>query len=499
MIKNFINSFRFMRALKVRDSDNGLDELIALASEERGVLYKLLQQLYPEQVSSKKSQKQLLSNPRVISLIEKELQIKFDEHFYSLSDSIFAASIGQLHKARLKNGDLVAIKVQYPEVRRTVMNQIKMLKLAALSSKISPIAKWNIEASNHVSQIEKRLHEELDYNHELQNLLKAKQSSRPYKAYCSSKILTQTWIEGIDLDTVLKKWNNDQKKKVANLLVSGFFNQVFELGFIQGDTNVSNFIFQDDRDSVRVHWIDFGNWIEVSPKVQASLYELINKTINPLDHEPINYLAHFERIGFDLDKLKCLENVLPLLLSILIEPMATDRPYNLNSWKMEERIDSLLGENKWWFRSSGNSSFLELMKAFYGAICIVKSLEVDINWQALFTSSISSTKESDFRLENIQLPQYQNTIPQTKNMAKTLVLHILKNSDEPVKMEMPATALLDLENIIPDEFKSKLLGLNYDIKKIKYKYLEKGLVPGEVLKLETGDLESRNELLVYLV
>ncbi|MBC7711871.1 MAG: hypothetical protein H7177_00930 [Rhizobacter sp.] len=163
MIKNFINSFRFIHALKVRDSDNGLDELIALASEERGILYKLLQQLYPEQVSSKKSQKQLLSNRKVIFLIEKELQINFDEHFSYLSNSIFAASIGQLHKAQLKNGDLVAIKIQYPEVRQTILNQIRMLKLAALSSKLSPIAKWNIEASNHVSQIEKRLHEELDY------------------------------------------------------------------------------------------------------------------------------------------------------------------------------------------------------------------------------------------------------------------------------------------------------------------------------------------------
>lgn len=400
MIKNYINSIKFIRALKNRKNDNGLDELILLASEERGVLYKLLQQLYPEQVSSNKSKKQLLNNRQVISLIEKELKINFNEHFHYLSDSIFAASIGQLHKAQLKNGDLVAIKVQYPEVRRTIMNQIKMLKLAALSSKISPIAKWNIEASNHVSQIEKRLHEELDYNHELQNLIKAKQSSRAYENYCSSKILTQSWIEGIDLDTVLKRWSSTQKKKVAEILVAGFFNQVFEQGFIQGDPNVSNFIFQESADTVRVHWIDYGNWIELPARVQASLYELIDKTINPDALGPINYPAHFERIGFDLEKLKYLENMLPPLLSILIEPMTTDKPYSLNSWKMEERIDSLLGENKWWFRSSGNSSFLELMKAFYGVVCIVKNLEVDINWQALFKSSISAKKISDFKIEN---------------------------------------------------------------------------------------------------
>lgn len=509
-LKNYINTYKFSLILKKTFKAKNLDEenksfieLIELASEERGILFKLIQQLYPDKITETKKVKQVLSKDKVISIIENELKIKFNEHFSSISDSLSSASIGQIHKAVLKSGtnagQLVAIKIQYPDVEKSLKTQMKILKLAAFSSKISPIAKWNIAASSIVAQVENRINEELDYQHELKNLIHFQNCNTntqikkliPFESYSTSKILTQSWIEGVDLNYIKKNWDNKKRKLVAEKIVDGFLEQIFINGFFQGDTNFSNFILQDSDEinlDINVQWIDFGNWSQLSSELQESIYALISQTIQG---EEINYLGHFERIGFDLKKLHYFQNVLPNLVAILFDPFLIDRPFDLANWNIEKRIDNLLGENKWWFRSSGDAHFLELMKSFYGIINLLRFLEVNINWQKTF---LKNTAAFNIDLINQKTKRYENNIPSINKMAKCLVVQILKNSIEHVKIELPATALLDLESFIPDDIKQKLIDKSFDLKLLKFKHLEKGLVPGEIFNLETFDYsDSSNE------
>lgn len=495
-IKSHLNTIRFGLKLKeisrkkINEEQN-LTELIKIAEEERGILFKLLQYLFPEKISNLKTQNQALSNKKVISIIEKELNIKFHEHFTYISEPIYCASIGQVHKAKLKiNKDIekfVAIKIQYPHIKRSIESQIKFLKLATLAEKIGPVAKWNIAINSHLQQIECRLKEELDYRHELNNLQKAQdlkiltdcKSLIALESYCTSSIFTQLWIDGFNLNYIKSNWDISTKKLVALNLVEQYLKQVLITGFFQGDTNFTNFIINENGN---VHWIDFGNWCTLSNKVQNSLLVIIIQTIN---NEDINYLGHFENIGFDLTKLRYLQNSLPLLVSIIFEPFFTNRPFDLSTWKLEERIDNLLGENKWWFRSSGDSHFLELMKSFYGIIEIVKFLNVNINWQNKILQFSSQINISEI---NRSIPYYNNNIPTLGQLAKNLIIQIFKNSIEHIKIELPATSLLDLENFIPEDIKPKLIAKSLDINKIKFSYLENGLIPGEVFNFEDSNM-----------
>ncbi|MDD4976442.1 MAG: AarF/UbiB family protein [Bacteriovorax sp.] len=482
-----------------------MNELICLASEERGILYKLLQHLYPEKIPAMQNQHHSIDKAEIISIIEKELKLKFYDHFTSISEPIICASIGQVHKAELKTGpasyEAVAIKIQYPNVKKSINSQMQFLKLAAAAAKFGPISKWNISIKSHLLQIEARLNEELDYNHELKNLLivknfnshSNKKSITPFESYCSSQIFTQSWVEGVDLKFIEKNWNDNDRKLAAEQLIENYMKQIFKDGFFQGDTNFSNFIFQKTsggHSEINVQWIDFGNWCTLPQEVQKSLYTLIFQTIKGDD---LNYLGHFEKIGFDITKLRFFQNVLPTLVSILLEPFLIDRPYDLVNWELEERIDNLLGENKWWFRSSGNAGFLELMKSFVGIINILKFLRVNINWHKQF---LKLSDQFNIVSINQQIPIYENSIPSISNLAKHLVIHIFKNSKEHVKIELPATSFLDLENFIPEDIKLLLVERSLDIQKIKFNYLKNGLVPGEVFSLEKTDSISDTESVI---
>lgn len=480
--------------------EQSFEELFEIASKERGVLYKILQIIFPEKISKIQIKNEPISKQEVIKIINNELNIKLEEHFSELTEAVFCASIGQVHKAKLlkepHRGQWVAIKVQYPSVKKTINSQMKLLKLASKATSFTKIARWNISLEAHLLQIEKRLEEELDYSHELKNMKKSKGTIYPLPSYCTSLILVQSWVDGHDLNFVTNNWNNAKKKKAAELILENYFTQVFVNGFFQGDTNYSNFLFNDDNadlHDIDVTWIDFGNWCDLEKKVQQSLYILIFKSIS---NEDINYLGHFERIGFDLKKIQCFQNVLPLLLSSLFEPLLNDRPYDLSKWNLEEQIDGLLGENKWWFRSSGNSTFLELIKSFYGIVDIIRRLNVNINWQQIF---INIKPKFDINEINKNIPFYENKIPLKSNCAKKLIVQIFKNESEHVKIEFPAITFLDLENIIPEDIKQKLTEKLLDIKKIKENYLKEGLKPGNVFSLNDTVGNITTIFLIYLV
>jgi predicted unusual protein kinase regulating ubiquinone biosynthesis (AarF/ABC1/UbiB family) len=488
-LQNHINSLKFLKFLKQKNNQN---ELVEMALKERGILFKLLQNVSPELIENQRPENSVLSKQEITKIIETELNIKFNQHFNFLSDVIFCASIGQVHKAQLKDGTVVAIKIQYPKVKSTITSQLNLLRVAVIGSKISKISRWNFDIDSHIKTIQVRLHEELDYHHELKNLIEystnnPKNNIRPFTQYSSSLVLTQSWIEGIGLDLVKKKWTVGNKKTVANQIVEQYFEQVFITGFFQGDNNLTNFIVI--KDPIETRWIDFGNWIHSTKELRQSLFTLIYKTTHK---QEINFLGNFQTLGFDLQKLKYFQNLLPSLLEILFDPFLLDRPFDMSTWKLDERVNHLLGENKWWFRSSGDSSFLELMKSFFGLIKVIESIGVNINWYQHFMKITPF-----FNLNELEqdIPNIQNTIPQVTALAKQLVIQIFKDSKEHIKIELPAGSFFDLENLIPEDIKLKLMERSISISEIKHKYLEQGLVPGQVISLN-DNLTTFN---IYLI
>lgn len=176
-----------------------------------------------------------------------------------------AASIGQVHRASLKSGEEVIVKVQRPNIENLVEDDLEILtELASLAEKHSPDAR-QIGLQAMIEDYAKILRLELDYEREAKNTDRmrvnfAADSSvvipRIYWEYSTRKVLTEEYIDGVklsDLDTIdARGWN---RNKISRLGTQAFLTQVMMHGFFQADPHPGNILVLNED---KIAFIDFG-------------------------------------------------------------------------------------------------------------------------------------------------------------------------------------------------------------------------------------------------
>jgi len=221
------------------------------------------QGLLPEEFSEVLTQAQYqvppINKALARSIVKKELGDYPEKLFDEFSaDAIAAASIGQVHKAKLKNGQVVAVKIQYPNVRDTIKNDLKLAKLLFKRFIKGP------DVDEYFEEIQERLLEETDYIHEGNEIKRfAKRfntekfaTPRWIEDYSSRKVLTMTFIEGQHLNKFLKTNPSQEERNYWGQLLWDFFHkQIKYRGPIHADAHPGNFLFKPDG---RLGIIDFG-------------------------------------------------------------------------------------------------------------------------------------------------------------------------------------------------------------------------------------------------
>ena len=174
-------------------------------------------------------------------------------------EAMAAASIGQVHRARLDDGRDVAVKVQYPNVRETVQSDLAVAR--TLFGRL--VRGGDIDA--HFDEVRARLEEETDYLNEADNIaFFADQYSRDgivtpcaVDEYTTETVLTMTYVEGRHLDAFLDE-NPDQATRdhFGQLLWDFLHEQVAgNHRTLHADGHPGNFLFRDDG---QLGVIDFG-------------------------------------------------------------------------------------------------------------------------------------------------------------------------------------------------------------------------------------------------
>ena len=196
---------------------------------------------------------------REFGLAPEDLFAQFEAHSFA------AASLGQVHRATLADGTAVAVKVQYPGIASSIGSDIRMLhgilQTLALGSDLMP-RKELIDRMMH--EVEHKLAEELDYEHEAEQLrwfatnvslpgivipqVLAEQSSR--------RILTMQRLDGLHLEQWLAtKPTQAQRDHFGQLLYDWFWHSVRQLGRLHADPHPGNFLFMPDG---QLGVLDFG-------------------------------------------------------------------------------------------------------------------------------------------------------------------------------------------------------------------------------------------------
>jgi len=196
----------------------------------------------------------------VRSIIRRELG-KYPEQIFDNfnTEALAAASIGQVHKARLKDGRSIAIKIQYPGVRDTISSDI-----ALAGSIFKRLAKNGDQFDDYIAEIESTLMKETDYIEE------GKSINRFHERFASNgivtpkwipelsteRVLTMTFIEGDHLKEFLKSDpSQEERNHFGQLLWDFFHQQIRDRSEIHADTHPGNFIFTPDK---KLGVVDYG-------------------------------------------------------------------------------------------------------------------------------------------------------------------------------------------------------------------------------------------------
>ncbi len=200
------------------------------------------------------------------AVLETELGTSIEDIFSEFSqDSIAAASVAQVHEARLKNGDRVAVKVIRPGIERKIREDIRVMGyFAEKLEKVFEFARI-IGVINLVNEFERTIFRELDMHIEAGNIEKfaanfadSKEiyTARVYWDHIAKSVLVMEYIDGIKMDEVEKiRQAGIDPQEIAMIGLRSFSRQLMDFGFFHADPHPGNTLVMYDG---RVSLVDFG-------------------------------------------------------------------------------------------------------------------------------------------------------------------------------------------------------------------------------------------------
>lgn len=243
----------------------------------------LLPEAYLNALASLQDDVPPITFEEVHEIVEEELGIRISKAFDSFEETPLAsASIGQVHRATLRSGQVVAVKVQRPGIRKKFLDDLDTLKeLAELAVKHNKTAQ-KYAFDNVLAELRRILLHELDYVREAQNLITLGENLKnykdlivpqPVKDYSSSRVLTMDYVAGNKITSVspLKKLEVDYTPLVDEL-VEAYLQQIISDGFVHADPHPGNVMFTKDN---KIALMDLGMVAQFSPSMRNDLLELL--------------------------------------------------------------------------------------------------------------------------------------------------------------------------------------------------------------------------------
>lgn len=199
--------------------------------------------------------------PFVKRRMKTELGADWQEKFGSFEqEAAAAASLGQVHKAQSLEGELLACKLQYPDMQSAIDADLKQLRLIfSVYEKYDP----SIATKNIQEEVAERLFEELDYDLEARHtklyahLLKDEQGVHVAQVkddLSTGRLLTTTWLEGKKILSY-KDADQETRNQLALNLFRAWYVPLYKSGIIHGDPHLGNYTVRED---LSINLLDFG-------------------------------------------------------------------------------------------------------------------------------------------------------------------------------------------------------------------------------------------------
>jgi predicted unusual protein kinase regulating ubiquinone biosynthesis (AarF/ABC1/UbiB family)/cytochrome P450 len=226
--------------------------------------------------------------------IERALGKRVNELFAHWSPvPVAAASIGQVHRARLHDGREVAVKVQYPGIADAIASDLK--DSARMNKLMQRFAMRSLDAETLSRDVGERITQELDFRIEAnhQREFAKRFQGHPFvnipdviDNLSTDTVLVTTWVEGENWATFLSHATQDEKNRAGEIIARFMFMSTRRYRHFNADPNPGNFIF--DPNTKRITFIDFGLAKKITADYDKRMWLLWDSIIDQSTAEQIS-------------------------------------------------------------------------------------------------------------------------------------------------------------------------------------------------------------------
>ena len=380
------------------------EDLKAILGGLKGPLMKVAQILstvpdaLPAEYAKELSELQANAPPMGAAFVRRrmtgELGPDWRNRFAEFGDAAAAAaSLGQVHRARLPDGTDVACKLQYPDMASVVDADLRQLRVAMkLYRQIDKV----IEGDDIYTEIAERLREELDYKREAAQMrmysimLKGQERisvPEPIDALCTTRLLTMTWLKGRPIQQRIEDEPPlEVRNEIAKALFHAWYIPLYRFGVVHGDPHLGNYQIRADDG---LNLLDYGA-IRVFPakfvRGVIDLYEAVR------DHDDDKARHAYEGWGFRIESREQMD-VLNQWARFVYEPLLDDRVR-----RIQENGDSNYGravaeQVHAGLKKHGGvrppREFVMMDRSAVGLGSVFLRLKAELNWSQLFHELIA--------------------------------------------------------------------------------------------------------------
>jgi predicted unusual protein kinase regulating ubiquinone biosynthesis (AarF/ABC1/UbiB family) len=310
-------------------------------------------ELYQDKLSTLRTSAPPMPWKKVSKVLEEEWEAPVEELFDKFDEeAAAAASIGQVHRAILPDGRVVAVKIQYPGVadalRADMQNAGMILRLAKA---IAP----GLDAKAAAAELKERVLEELDYEYEAQN---QRTFARAYRGHpfiyvpdvisrlTTERVLVTEWVDGLGFEEV-KELPQDKRDRFGEIVFRFCFGSIYHLQHFNADAHPGNYVLMLDG---KVAFLDFG----MTKQLDKEQIELEIAALEAVfDDDPEGLVRALHDLGF-------LRNPKRIDAERMMEHVKT-----VGGWYMDDRdltVDSELVMRAIAAVSDPRSDFYDLMR-----------------------------------------------------------------------------------------------------------------------------------------
>jgi ubiquinone biosynthesis protein len=221
-----------------------------------------------------------LSEEQVVRVMEQELGVPWEDVFGSIDPTPLAAgTIAQVHRATMADGTKVVVKVQRPDARELIEQDLALLEVFTGKASDRPGLKQIVDMEAVLEHLSRSLHRELDFRQEAEHILRMRDVIRDfprlrvpavYGDHSTSRLLVMQDIGGVPASSAPQ---GRPRKEAARQLLESFYQQILIDGFFHADPHPGNLMWQPEEEAL--YFLDLGMVGEVSADMREQLMLLL--------------------------------------------------------------------------------------------------------------------------------------------------------------------------------------------------------------------------------